>query len=158
MYYNTFYVEGIWLLKQLTVTAASESVVAKENLSVKCVLALYVRINNKVSYYKPPYTSGYSISVTKVDQCLSNQVSFKRGSTILVSDSQLHLSRSLLSTCHLLQQSGPAQLYLHKLTTSCTLHTHGLMFPLLMSPFLHVVDPPEADVPPPCVCALSTFV
>ena len=54
--YNTFYVEGIWLLKQLTVTAASECVVAKENLSVKCVLALYVRINNKESYYKLPHT------------------------------------------------------------------------------------------------------
>ena len=61
-------------VETVTVTAASESVVPKENLAVKGVLALYVRINNKVSYYKPPYTSGCSISVTEVDQCLSNSI------------------------------------------------------------------------------------
>ena len=74
---TTFYIHrGHMAVETVTVTAASESVVAKENLSVKGVLALYVRINNEVSFYKPPYTSGYSISVTEVDQCL------KRGSIL----------------------------------------------------------------------------
>ena len=38
------------VFETVTVTAASESVVAKENLAVKGVLAPYFRINNKVSY------------------------------------------------------------------------------------------------------------
>ena len=71
MYY--FLRRGHTAVETVTVTAASESVVPKENLAVKGVLALYVRINNKVTYYKPSYTSG-SISVTEVDQCLSNAI------------------------------------------------------------------------------------
>ena len=85
MYY--FLSRGRVALEPVTVTAASESVVPKENLAVKGVLALCVRINSKVTYYKPPYTSGCSISVTEVDQCPLKGVLL-----YWFSDSQSHLS------------------------------------------------------------------